>query len=155
MTDDDEARRRYVQGELNKAQPFGGYLTKLKLRTPNGETKWLSVDATQQRAIEAVLTAEPEVEREVEFSGKVILDGTTSHFMMLNDGDWTQWGVDQQAAGRRVDLLDKVAEAYREWQDENLCRTCKERLLDDGEGYNGECGDCADRNYNEEGDDDD
>lgn len=32
------------------------------------------------------------------------------------------------------------------------CRTCKEETLDDGEGYDGECGNCADRTWRREQD---
>lgn len=35
---------------------------------------------------------------------------------------------------------------HREW-----CRTCEEATLDDGEGWDGECGNCADRTYAAEG----
>lgn len=34
---------------------------------------------------------------------------------------------------------------HREW-----CRTCEVATLDDGEGWDGECGNCADRTYNVE-----
>lgn len=81
----------------------------------------------------------------MELKGKITIDGVESEFMLLDDGGWTQWGVNQFTAGGRVDLLDTLSQAYMEWQGENLCKTCKDHLLDDGEGYDGECGDCADR----------
>lgn len=89
----------------------------------------------------------------MEIKGKVTIDGRESEFMLLEDGGWTQWGVDQPTAGERVDLLDKIAAAYMEWQDENLCSECKDHLLNDGEGYDGKCGNCADRAEKEDDDD--
>lgn len=81
----------------------------------------------------------------MEIKGTIEIGGRTSEFMLLEDGGWTQWGVDQIIAGQRVDLLERLSHAYMEWADENLCKTCKENLLNDGEGYDGECGDCADK----------
>jgi hypothetical protein len=111
-------------------------------------------EVERARELVAIIVADTEGGRDsdpsenqpvLEFKGTITLAGTTSHFMMLDDGGWTQWGVDQRAAGQRVDLLDNVASAYQEWQDENLCSVCKENMLDDGEGYDGMCGNCADK----------
>lgn len=42
-------------------------------------------------------------------------------------------------AGSEVCVFDGY---HIEW-----CRTCEAATLDDGEGWNGECGNCADRSY--------
>lgn len=90
-------------------------------------------------------------------TGQVNIGGEVTEFMLplLNDSvTYSQWGAPTFVLGPRVDLLEKMADGAREWAEENLCRTCKARLLDDGEGYDGECGDCADRNPANREDDD-
>lgn len=88
-------------------------------------------------------------------SGKIEIDGRETEFLLTDEGSFTQWGpVDQTVLGERVDLLEALGEAYLGWREENLCRTCGDHLLDDGEGYDGECGDCADRNPANREDDD-
>lgn len=77
--------------------------------------------------------------------GTIEIGDTTTEFMLGTDVGWNQWGASTEVLGQRVDLLEGLAGAWTEWVDENLCRTCKENLLDDGEGYDGECGDCADK----------
>lgn len=82
----------------------------------------------------------------MELKGQITINGRTTEFMLLDDGGWQQWGdADQSTLGERVDLLDGIAAAYTEWADENLCSECKDHLLDDGEGFDGRCGNCADR----------
>ena len=157
MSDEEESRRRYVESELGKAQPSGGYLTKLKLKAPNGETKWLSITAAQQRDIEKILVPEPDVDYSPCVMGKVIIGDTTTEFMLplLNESvTFSQWGAPTYVLGPRADLLERMAEGAGEWAQDMLCRTCKENLTDDGEGYNGECGDCADRNPENKDEDD-
>lgn len=152
-----EARSRYVQGELNKLRP-GEYPVKIKLFSAGGNTFHLNITAKQLAAIEKILVPEPEVDYAPCIMGKVIIGDTTTEFMlpMLNESvTFSQWGANGYVLGSRVDLMEALAEAAGEWAQDMLCRTCKENLTDDGEGYNGECGDCADRNESnkEEGDD--
>jgi hypothetical protein len=82
----------------------------------------------------------------VEVKGTITLNEVTTEFLLTDEGSFMQWGGTRDQLGPRVDLLEALGLAYLEWRQENLCTTCEERLLDDGEGYNGECGDCADRN---------
>lgn len=77
-------------------------------------------------------------------SGKITIDGKDSEFSIGVDGGYQQWGADRQLLGERVDLMQGMAEALMEWQEGNLCRTCQDATLNDGEGYDGECGNCAD-----------
>ena len=90
-------------------------------------------------------------------SGKIEIEGRETEFLLTDDGSYMQSGTgDQSVLGERVDLVEALGEAYLVWREENVCRPCGDRLLDDGEGYDGECGDCADRNpANREDDDDD
>lgn len=86
--------------------------------------------------------------------GTIEIGDATSEFMLpiLNDSvSYQQWGADNYVLGPRVDLLDRLADGVQLWAEENLCRTCKENLLDDGEGYDGECGDCADKTESKRG----
>lgn len=87
-------------------------------------------------------------------SGKIELNGRTTEFT-LNDQGYQQWGADTSTLGERVDLLDMLEAAVAEWACDNLCGTCRERTLDDGEGYDGKCGDCADKSEGEDDDSDD
>jgi hypothetical protein len=80
--------------------------------------------------------------------GTIEIGDTTTEFMLplLNDSmSYSQWGAPTYTLGERGELVEGMATAAQEWASENLCRTCKENLLDDGEGYDGECGDCADK----------
>lgn len=81
----------------------------------------------------------------MELKGKITIDGRESEFMLLDEGSWSQWGADTSTLGGRTDLLDALAEAYQVWRQENLCTECGDHLLDDGEGFDGKCGNCADR----------
>ncbi|QOP66212.1 hypothetical protein SEA_DANIELLEIGNACE_72 [Arthrobacter phage DanielleIgnace] len=81
----------------------------------------------------------------MEVSGKIEIDGKTTEFMLTEEGSYTQWGADTPILGERVDLLEKLGEAYRDWCEENLCSECGDKTLDDGEGYDGKCGNCADK----------
>lgn len=86
--------------------------------------------------------------------GTIQIGDDTSEFMLplLNDSvQYSQWGADNYVLGPRVDLLETLANAAQEWAEEHLCRTCKENLLDDNEGYDGECGNCADKTESERG----
>jgi hypothetical protein len=111
-------------------------------------------DLERARELAAIVLAdtEPHPADNVSYApcitGKIEIGDTTTEFMLplLNDSvTYTQWGAPTYVLGPRVDLLEKMSDGAREWAEENLCRTCKENLLDDGEGYDGECGDCADK----------
>jgi hypothetical protein len=90
----------------------------------------------------------------MEVGGKITIDGKTTEFLLTDEGSYTQWGADVSTLGSRVDLLERLGEAYLEWAQENLCTSCQDALLDDGEGFNGRCGNCADK-AEKEGDNDD
>lgn len=88
--------------------------------------------------------------------GVIEIGADKSEFLLplhREDVRYSQWGAYNPVLWPRVDLLEKLAAAAAEWADENLCRTCKENLLDDGEGFDGECGDCADKTEAEDDDD--
>lgn len=153
MSPHDESQRRYVKGQLDKLESGYGQ-TKIKLINEGGETFWLNITGSQLGAIKEVLDppSGPCV------IGRVMVAGVSSGFMlpMLNDSvQYSQWGASNYDLGPRADLMDGMATAVAEWAQENLCRTCKEALLDDGEGFDGECGNCADANPdNQESEDD-
>lgn len=81
-------------------------------------------------------------------TGKIDVNGRITEFMIpVSDPDagYAQWGGCPSTLGERVDLLEELVEAARTWAEDNLCRECRDRTLDDGEGSDGMCGDCADR----------
>lgn len=95
-------------------------------------------------------------------------DGVTREFSLTGDGTdvvWNQWGASTEALGNSVGLLAGIAEAAREHfvpkctrcgdpadsPDATLCDFCEEEScthcgesLDDGQGFDGYCGTCAD-----------
>lgn len=81
----------------------------------------------------------------MEVGGKIRIGGVETEFTLTDEGSFMQWGGTTEQLGPRVDLLEKLGGAYLEWRQENVCTSCGENLLDDGEGYDGRCGDCADR----------
>lgn len=81
----------------------------------------------------------------MEVSGKIELGGTATDFLLTTDGGYVQGGAGLEALGDRVELLEVLGNAYRDWCEENLCRECEDALLNNGEGYDGKCGNCADR----------
>ncbi|UOK18408.1 hypothetical protein SEA_BRUHMOMENT_92 [Arthrobacter phage BruhMoment] len=104
---------------------------------------------------EGVEPPTPEISYDPCIKGTIEIGGVTSEFMILLANDsvqYSQWGASNTALWPRVDLIQGMHAAATDWADENLCRTCKERLLDDGEGYDGECGDCADKREGENDD---
>ena len=128
---------------------------------------WFSVEAESKKPIErnleeleaAVKAAEgieavdPHPADNVSYApcvrGTVEIGDTTTAFMLTKDAGWSQWGATNEVLGSRVDLLDNLGSAWTEWTDENLCSECGDRLLDDGEGYDGKCGNCADKSEKE------
>lgn len=78
-------------------------------------------------------------------NGKIALNGVETEFQLQPDGTWNNWGGDTRTLGERRDLVDALASAFQDWAIENLCITCGEALLDDGEGFDGNCGNCADK----------
>lgn len=108
-------------------------------------------------AAEVKLSAAPEVSYAPCIQGTIEIGDRKSEFLLplANDSvKYSQWGADNTVLWPRADLLEVMADAAAEWVSENLCRTCHENLLDDGEGYDGECGDCADKT-DQEGESDD
>lgn len=82
----------------------------------------------------------------MQITGKVLIDGRETEFSISADGGYRQWGGSSPAAfGERVELMDRLGAAVREWASDDLCIECMDRLLDNGEGYDGRCGVCADR----------
>ena len=117
----------------------------------------LGKEATEQ-AEELRIMVHPEGGRESDPSpvshapcaqGTIDIGGVTSQFLLplVNDSvRYSQWGASNTVLGDRVDLLDAMAGAAREWALDNLlCHICRENTVDDGEGYDGMCGDCADK----------
>ncbi|AMM44238.1 hypothetical protein BJD78_gp68 [Arthrobacter phage KellEzio] len=90
----------------------------------------------------------------MDIGGKIKIDGRETEFLLTDEGSYIQWGADTSTLGERTDLLEKLGEAYVEWAQDNLCSECKDRTLDDGEGFNGRCGNCADRAEKEGSNDD-
>lgn len=89
--------------------------------------------------------------------GTIEIGEDTSEFLipLINDSmKYQQWGADNSVLGDRVELLEAVADAAQEYAQDNICRTCEAAFLDDGEGYDGECGNCADKTAADEDDDD-
>lgn len=81
-------------------------------------------------------------------TGKIEIGGVESEFELYPSGypgKYRQEGADIAILGGRVELLAGMADAAISWAEEHLCRTCNDCLIDDGEGFDGECGDCADR----------
>lgn len=121
---EDESRRRYIKGELDKVTPSGGQV-KLKLLNAEGETFWLNVTSDQQAAIEKILLPDPadNVSYAPCIQGVVDDGNHKSEFMLpldRYDVPFTQWGADTMILGERVDLLEGMAGAAREWASENL-----------------------------------
>lgn len=125
MTDHhEESRRRYIKGQLEKVTPGGGQV-KLQLRNEEGETFWLNVTSDQQAAIEKVLLPEPEspVSYDPCITGTIDIDGAKSEFLipLANDSvRYSQWGASNTVLWPRVDLLDGMAGAAREWALDNI-----------------------------------
>lgn len=82
----------------------------------------------------------------MELKGIIEIDGRKSEFNLdAALGSYFQWGADTSVLGERVDLLTRLSDAFNEWAQDNLCSECQDKTLDDGEGYDGLCGNCADR----------
>ncbi|MFT4471861.1 hypothetical protein ACMX2H_18320 [Arthrobacter sulfonylureivorans] len=81
----------------------------------------------------------------MKITGTISIDNRATAFTLDHEGAYQQFGGDRSAYGERVDLLSAMGEAVEEWASDNLCRECHDHTLDDGEGYDGRCGDCADR----------
>lgn len=86
-----------------------------------------------------------------EVKGTITLaDGTTSEFSIGTDAGWQQWGATTERLGQTVDAIEVMARALAEDNhlvsdaDPEPCRTCGQ-ANDDNEGWDGECGTCADR----------
>lgn len=88
----------------------------------------------------------------MKITGKIEIDGVETEFLLPVDGgstQYSQWGASTTVLGPRVELLEDLAVAAAEWAMDNLCSECKDALLDDGEGYDGRCGNCADKREKE------
>lgn len=122
-----EARRRYIQGELDAVLPSthdGKYKIKI---LGLGESKWLNITAEQYAAVSKIILPEPEspVSYSPCLQGKVLIDGAESEFMIPLDRDdvgFSQWGADNTVLWERVSLLDPLSVAAKEWALENLNR---------------------------------
>lgn len=155
-----EARRRYIRGQLDKVRTTAEHY-KIQLRNYEGdESFWLTITEAQRQAIEKILLPEPAspVSHAPCIQGTIEIGQRSSEFLIPLDRDdvgFSQWGADNTVLWARVDLLDEMSKTAKEWAIDNLCRTCHENMLNDGEGYDGECGDCADRNPDNREDNDD
>lgn len=119
-----EARRRYIQGELDKVQPSGGYRNKLQIRSTTAESKWLNISDEQMAAIEKILVPEPAspVSYNPCLQGKVLIDGAESDFLIPLENDsvgFSQWGAPDVVLWSRVELLDNLAAPARLWWADN------------------------------------
>lgn len=89
-------------------------------------------------------------------------DGQVREFSLTEDGAWQQWGNTLEALGNTSAALQVMANALMEDDrlasladpEEEKCREC-EAPLDDGEGWDGLCGSCADRAFEAETADED
>lgn len=90
-------------------------------------------------------------------------DGQVREFSLTEDGAWQQWGNTTEALGTTGPALQAIADKLLEEdhiarsdnpQEEEKCREC-EAPLDDGEGWDGFCGSCADRAFEAETADED
>lgn len=123
-----EARRRYTRGELDKVTPGGGQV-KLQLRNEEGWTFWLNISSDQHAAIEKILLPEPAspVSHDPCIQGVIEIEGRKSEFLIPLVDDsvrYSQWGADNLTLWPRVDLLDGLAGAAREWALDNLRDDC-------------------------------
>ena len=50
--------------------------------------------------------------------GKITLNGKTTTFSVNEEGMWQNWGADKETLGTRVDLLDKIKDAFIEFMQE-------------------------------------
>ena len=138
-----EARRRYIQGELDAVLP-STHDGKFKVKILGlGESKWLNITADQYDAVKKILLPEPEspVSYNPCIQGKVLIEGAESEFMILLDNDsvgFSQWGAPNEVLWQRVELLDNLCGPAREWwadnkpQDDDECE-CSESYRHRGE----------------------
>lgn len=120
-----EATRRYLQGQLDKVQPSGGYRNKLQIRSTTANTNWLNITAEQLAAIEKILLPEPAspVSHAPCIQGVIEIEGRKSEFLLPLDRDdvgFSQWGADNTVLWARVDLLDELSKTAKEWAYNNL-----------------------------------
>lgn len=118
-----EARRRYLQGELDNAGPDDAGIIRVQFTG----TKHLNITAAQLEAIKKIIVPEPEspVSYDPCIQGTVEIEGRTSEFLILLDRDdvgFSQWGADNTVLWERVSLLDPLSVAAKEWALENLNR---------------------------------
>jgi hypothetical protein len=122
-----EATRRYLQGEMDNVKPseFDG---KVKVKfTGEGESKHLNITAEQYEAIKKIIAPEDPspVSYDPCIQGTVEIAGRKSEFLILLDRDdvgFSQWGADNTVLWARVDLLDEMSKAAKEWALDNLGR---------------------------------
>ena len=124
MVSEDEARRRYIKGELDKVDTDHGQM-KLKLLNGTGESFWLNITASQREAIERILLPEPAspANHDPCITGVIEIEGRKSEFLIPLDRDdvgFSQWGADNPTLWERVDLLDEMSKTAKEWALDNL-----------------------------------
>jgi hypothetical protein len=118
-----EARRRYLQGELDNAGPDDAGIIRVQFTG----TKHLNITAAQLEAIKKIIVPEDPspVSYDPCIQGTVEIEGRTSEFLILLDRDdvgFSQWGADNTVLWERVSLLDPLSVAAKEWALENLNR---------------------------------
>ena len=119
------------------------------------EGDWLvALEQAQGLAAMIVADTEPHPADDVSYApcitGKIEIGDTTTEFMLTMDAGWSQWGATTPVLGERVDLMDSLGSAWTEWASENICTECQDAIINDGEGYDGKCGNCADKEEEEE-----
>ena len=122
---EDQDRRRYLQGELDKVTP-SVFTDRVKVKfAGEGASKWLNLTAAQYEAIKKIIVPEPEspVFYAPCIQGTIEAKGRKSEFMLPLDRDdvgFSQWGADNTVLWERVELLDELSKAAKEWALDNL-----------------------------------
>jgi hypothetical protein len=85
----------------------------------------------------------------MEINATILIGGEERKLTLRFDSEgqptYRQYGAHVSQLESTQGLAELLADALGEWATDELCRTCHDALLDDGEGYDGECGDCADK----------
>ena len=121
---EEEAARRYHQHELDRVAPDDAGIIRVKFFGEK-DSKHLNLTASQYEAIKKIIVPEPEspVSYDPCIQGTIDTGGRRSEFMLPLDRDdvgFSQWGADNETLWARVDLLDELSKAAKEWALDNL-----------------------------------
>lgn len=115
-----EARRRYLQGELDRVTP-SPYDNIIRVKFFGEEdSKHLNITPEQYAAIKKIIVPEPEspVSYDPCITGTIDIEGRKSEFMLLLDRadvGYSQWGADNTVLWPRTDLLEGMSASAKEW----------------------------------------